>query len=101
MILYEVNLTIQDSIFSAYLDWLRPHIKEMLTLPGFLSADFWQPTESSSSEHHQVTIMYHLATAEAMDNYLANYAPKMRADGLARFSGQFTATRRIMTQLDW
>lgn len=45
--------------------------------------------------------MYHLATAEAMDNYLANYAPKMRADGLARFSGQFTATRRIMTQLDW
>lgn len=36
-----------------------------------------------------------IENAEDLQNYFKEHAPKMRGDGMQRFSGRFIATRRI------
>lgn len=39
---------------------------------------------------------YRLADRAAVDAYLRDHAPRLRADGIARFGGRFHATRRVL-----
>ena len=39
---------------------------------------------------------YHLESREALEQYLRDHAPRLRADGIARFGERFRATRRVM-----
>ena len=45
MIVYEVNLEFDVAIAAAYRAWLQGHIAEILTLPGFLSAQVHEVVE--------------------------------------------------------
>lgn len=100
-IIYEVNLKIQNDTAEDYLKWLRPHIDEILKLDGFVRADlFSRNPEDEGGEkdanHVYFTVQYHLVSRQALDDYLKNHAPRMREDGLKRFGGKFTASRRVL-----
>ena len=41
-------------------------------------------------------VQYRLRDAAALEHYLQEHAPRMRADGEARFGGRFSASRRIL-----
>ena len=45
MVVYEVNLEFDVAIAAAYREWLGSHIKELLALPGFLSASVHEVVE--------------------------------------------------------
>jgi hypothetical protein len=96
MVIYEVNLSIDSDIFLEYKQWLDDHILEMLRFPGFIKARILQPILADSEAHDQkaITIQYELEDAKALETYLTEYAPKMRGDGVSRFEGKFSATRR-------
>ena len=36
VVVYEVNIEVDEEIAQKYVDWLLPHMKEMLTIPGFI-----------------------------------------------------------------
>ena len=80
-VIYEVDLEIDSAIAAEYREWLRGHIAEMLALPGF--------TGARASEVMQ----------PALDAYLREHAPRMRADGVARFGDRFRAQRRVLSAL--
>ena len=98
--IYEVNLEVQQEISRAFEQWLQPHITEMLTFDGFLRADWF---ERSSDNEERVanaalwTIQYHLDQRSSYQRYIEEHAERMRSDGLQRFAGKFTATRRLYT----
>lgn len=92
--LYEVNLAVDPDIWSDYLAWLRPHIQEVLALPGFEGAEMHRWMERSEEGWIQVTVFYTLESGPALQDYLMMYAPAMRADGMERFHGKFRAWRR-------
>jgi hypothetical protein len=96
MVIYEVNLLINSDVFSEYKQWLDDHILEMLQFPGFIKATILKPILADSEAHDQkaITIHYELEDAKALETYLTEYAPKMRGDGISRFKGKFSATRR-------
>lgn len=94
-ILYEVVVTVARDRREAYLDWLRPHMREMLTFDGFLSANL----HCDSEDDCVFTCLYRLRDRAAMDAYLAGPAAAMRADGVARFGDSITAKRRILKRL--
>ena len=95
MILYEVNLQAMPEIAAAYRDWLVAHASEMLAFDGFLSADLFDDAPDADGSV-RIVVQYRVRDRAALDAYLRNHAPRMRADGQTRFPGGFTATRRIL-----
>lgn len=93
--IYEVNLSVEDSVKEDYLIWLKAHIKEMLDLPCFHKATLLE------DEKGQWVVQYHADSRQAIDSYLESYAEKMRGDGTNRFAGAFQATRRILGELEF
>ncbi len=99
MIIYEVNLSINNDIYKDYRSWLAEHIQEMLKIPGFINATVMHPKMDLGitwETQTSITIQYLLESNEDLLAYLNNYAPKMRGDGVSRFQGKFTANRRVL-----
>lgn len=94
---YEVSLDVDAAIAPDYVAWLRAHIDEICTLPGFLGADLHEVSEPTPAAGRvALCVRYRLRDAAALEAYLHEHAPRMRADGLARFGGKFEASRRVM-----
>lgn len=94
MIVYEVRAVVEDGIADAYRGWLEPHIREILAIPGFTHAELLE--EDAEPGTRVWTVRYHLESREALEQYLREHAPRLRADGVARFGDRFRATRRVM-----
>lgn len=98
MLIYEVNLTIRNEIFTDYYKWLMDHIETMLAIKGFCYAEI-------SEQHHEInakkyTVRYALTSQKDLDNYFENHATYMRAEGLKKFGSLFSATRRVINKED-
>ena len=104
VVLYEVNLAVDAEVADAYADWLAPHIGEILRLDGFIGAEWFvvEPEavepEADAAETGRVRwcVQYRLRDRKALQAYFDEHAARLRGDGLARFAGQFTATRRVL-----
>jgi len=94
MVVYEVNLSLNADIVKDYLDWLKPHIVEMMTFGGFVS---YQMFKVSDTEY---CVQYKVMSEDHLNTYFNTHAKRMREDGINRFGDQFSATRRIMECID-
>lgn len=97
---YEVNLDVEAAIAPDYLAWLEAHVGEICALPGFVDARRFQvldPAPPPGRVH--LCVQYRVADQAALDAYLTDHAPRLRADGQARFGGRFLASRRVLTAL--
>ncbi len=95
MTFYEVNLEVDAELADAFAGWLDGHVREMLALPGFLSAELFE-VEDPPAGRRSFSVRYRLVDREALERYLGEHAPRMRGDGARRFGGRFTASRRIL-----
>ena len=100
-VVYEVTLRVQRAIAPDYLAWLRGHIGQMLALPGFLGATLYAIDVDNVADDDSIgwCVHYRLRDRAALESYLREYAPQMRAEGIARFGTQFRAERRILHML--
>jgi hypothetical protein len=99
MIIYEVNLTVTSGA-DTFAIWLADHIREILRIDGFISAE-WCEVEGAPPEETQWCVHYRLQDRESLENYFTHHAERMRADGLQRFGGKFSATRRILVIINY
>ena len=99
-LVYEVNLEIEATIAADYRDWLRDHVSEILALPGFLGASVSELLEPAPPAGFAgLCVHYRLESEAAYADYLRDHAPRMRAEGEARFGGRFRARRRVLRPL--
>lgn len=96
MLTYEVNLQVDESIAAEYRDWLREHVAEMLSLPGFVDATVFEVREPVEPGRMGMCVHYRLRDRAALDAYLRDEAPRMRDVGVKRFGGRFSASRRVL-----
>lgn len=95
--IYEVNLQVAPARADEYRDWLRAHVAEIVSLPGFVSAQCFEVDEPVASDGWlSLCVHYRLADAAALRAYLEQHAPRLRGEGVARFGSDFRAQRRIM-----
>ena len=100
MIVYEVNLFVRAEIADAYRAWLDAHVREIVALPGFLGADVFERREPAAAVGElALCTQYRLRDAAALDDYLREHAPRLRADGIARFGEGFRAERRVLESI--
>lgn len=95
MIIYEVNLIIKEEIYEEYFNWLLKHIDQLLQLPGFKKAEVGVVEDKEK----KLRICYTIDSYEHLKNYLEHHASLMRAEGTTKFGDQFSATRRIISNL--
>ena len=94
MVIYEVNLDIDEAIYPEFILWLNSHIEEMLQLPGFMQASLLKQNSDEISGKVKVTVQYQLVDQDDLQRYFDEFAPKMREAGIQRFKDQFSTTRR-------
>lgn len=99
-VVYEVNLDLDAAIEGEYRAWLDAHVREILAIDGFTGARVFAINEPAAGDGRvALCVQYALRDPAALDAYLREHAPRLRADGLARFGGRFTATRRVLRTL--
>ena len=100
MIVYEVNVLVRREIEADYRDWLDAHVREIVALPGFTGAEVFDRREPvAAADEVAICMQYRLRDAAALTDYLREHAPRLRADGLARFGAGFRAERRVLERI--
>lgn len=97
MVIYEVNLSIDEEIYAEYRVWLKAHVQQMVQFPGFIQACFFKPEQEGDTAHEKLTVQYQLESRDDLQTYFNEFASKMREDGINRFGNKFSAERRIFT----
>ncbi len=95
MVIYEVNLLIDDEIYNDYYEWLKVHIQEMLVFKGFILCDIFE----IESDKKELSVQYKVKSREDLEDYFLNHAEKMRNGGIKKFTGKFSANRRILKMI--
>ncbi len=96
-ITYEVALRPDPEILADFEAWLEYHVDDMLALPGFTGASIHKAEDPESGAQLRV-VRYQLEDRAALDRYFEEFAPRMRAAGLAKFGDRFRASRRIVLE---
>jgi hypothetical protein len=96
-VVYEVNLFVRCRIERDYRAWLHAHIEEILALPGFVRAEVLDVLEPvPAADEFALCTRYYLRDETALQDYFREHAPRLRADGVARFGEDFRAERRVL-----
>jgi hypothetical protein len=91
---------VRNAVADEYRGWLGDHVRELLTLPGFVSAEvFVVEPENDDGEHQQLVVAYRLDSHNSLTRYLREFAPAMRAKAQQKFAGQFQIQRRVLAPL--
>ena len=100
MVIYEVNLTVDEDIAASYAGWLTEHVREMVTFKGFGSAQWFfrldDEEELPVTDKKLWTIQYLIDNVDSLNDYLQNHAERVRRESAERFGDKFTAQRRIL-----
>ena len=95
MLIYEVNLTIDPDAAEAVATWLPGHIREIVALDGFTGAT-WYQLDPDEDGRQRFTVHYHVQDMPRLQRYFDDHAARLRQEGMDRFGGRFTATRRVL-----
>lgn len=101
MIEYDVQLRYPTALSAELREWLAGHVQEMLCLPGFLGATVMseEALEPEPPSHEGLCVRYRLHDHLALQHYLREYAPQMRARLPVAFVGQVHFERRVWAEL--
>jgi hypothetical protein len=94
-VLYEVNLDADAAIEGPFDTWLRDHIADVLQFDGFLSAEILSDDTAVEGRIRRI-VLYRLRNQAALDAYLRDHAPRMRAQGVEKFGDSFRSERRVL-----
>lgn len=95
MLIYEVTARVSPEIEAEFTQWLHAHLVEMKGLDPIEDALLFRSIDESGDDVVFVS-HYRMASRSAYEDYLENHAPRMRADGIARFGERFRASRRLL-----
>jgi hypothetical protein len=101
MILYNVTIKIDPSIELEWLKWMKEtHVLDVMRTGLFTSyrISLLDAVDEDETEPCYV-FQYTCNNRECLDNYLTNYAPKLRDDVIKIFGDKFFAFRTTMEVL--
>ena len=100
MIIYEVNLSIDEDIYPQFQLWLKKHATEMLQFPGFIKASILKREKDKIFQQEELTVQYQLENRADLQRYFVEFALGMREEGIKLFNNKFSAERRIFEVQD-
>ncbi len=97
MIIYNVTITIQESIKEDWLCWLKEeHIPDIIKTGCFTHAVILQLMETDDTEGPTYAIQYFAESKGLYNNYIENHAVEMRQKGFDKWGDTFIAFRSVL-----
>lgn len=93
MYIYNVTINVEESILEDWLQWIRPHILEVLKTGKFVSAKFTQVLIEEEMGGTTFSIQYTAKSIEDIQAYYKEDADRLRQDGLKKFADKCLAFR--------
>jgi len=98
MIIYEVNLSISPAVYDEFIIWLDIHIDKILSFKGFYFCKKYI-VKTTEKDVKKICLHYYIRNNLLLNDYLINHSSEMREEGIIRFKDNFSATRRILSDL--
>jgi hypothetical protein len=95
-VIYEVECSLDPSIVEAFDAWLPGHVRQVLACEGFIGAEIQAPADPEPGQPVVRRTQYRLRNRAALERYLEQDAPRLRADA-AHFGDAAVFTRRILS----
>ena len=89
MVIYEVTAVVHADLVDSYEAYMRRHIVELLATRRFTRATF------ARSAGHRYRISYHAPDQQSLDRYIAEDAPRLRADFAEHFPTGVEVSREV------
>jgi len=90
MMIYEITTVVEPDLISKYEQYmLTRHIPDLLATGYFTGASF------ARSKLGRYRVRYEVSTREALDRYLSEHAPRLRADFASHFPTGVQLTREV------
>jgi len=93
MYIYNITLSIDKSIHNEWLQWIEPHINEVLATGKFSEARLTKVLVNDANEENTYSIQYRAKTRKDLDDYYLVFADKLRTDGMQKFGNKMLAFR--------
>ena len=94
MVTYEVTAVVRPELADAYEAYMRRHIPELLATGWFVRASL------ARSTGNRYRIRYHARDQQSVDRYIAEDAPRLRADFAEHFPAGVELTREVWQTLE-
>ena len=96
-VIYEVEARVDPSIVDEFDAWLPGHVREVIACPGFTGAEMQHPVGEAPPGELLRRTQYRVESLAALERYFGQDAPRLRADGAARFGEKVVFSRRLFT----
>jgi hypothetical protein len=97
MIIYNLTAKIDWSIHEQWLTWiLEIHVPEVLATGLFHDSRIMRLLEVDDQEGPTYAIQFYTGTIENYHDYIATYAPLLRAKSIQEWGDKFIAFRSLM-----
>ncbi len=100
MIIYNVTVSIDESIHDEWLIWIKEHIPQVLGTGKFEKATLTKVLVEEELGGHTYSIQYRSYSREALDAYYKEDADKLRTAGLNKFADKMLAFRTELQIVD-
>ncbi len=93
MYIYNVTLSIDESIHKEWLAWIQNHIPEVLATGKFTSAKLTQVLVEEDMGGITYSVQYTAKSRADLDNYYKEDAERLRTGGMQKFADKMLAFR--------
>jgi hypothetical protein len=101
MIVYEVNLTMRNTIFKKNKEWLIDHFHKMVIQNKFIKLQLFtvknmDPLNDNDLRETKITAQYYVCDFAVLQSYFAKKARQMRDQVLETLDCHYSVSRRIL-----
>ena len=95
-VIYNITINIDDEVHDEWFDWMNAvHIPDVMNTGMFLEARF-SKILAEEEGGKSYSVQYLCSTMELLEDYQANFAPKLQEEHTSKFKGRFVAFRTLL-----
>lgn len=100
MIIYNVTISVDESIHNQWLIWIKEHIPHVLATGKFTEAKLTKVLVEEDMGGVTYSVQYRAKSREALESHYTHDADRLRNEGLKKFADKMLAFRTELEIID-
>ncbi|MBK8956754.1 MAG: DUF4286 family protein [Saprospiraceae bacterium] len=100
MVVYNVTVKLNSGIHEEWLQWMRSHHIPRVLSTGIFNKCRLSRLDVEETDGVTYVIQYDAPSMEAMNKYMAQYAPALQKEHIDKYANQFVAFRTYLKVIE-
>ena len=97
MIIYNVTVSIDNSVHDEWLEWMKTiHIPDVMMTGCFIENRIYKVLDDENADGKTYSIQYVCSNMKEYENYRDVFAPALQASHSSRYKNKFVAFRTLL-----